>query len=59
MAKRNMTHKQAIRIFARQYAKTAQQLIKDFVEGDRVTLQSSARIMRMFTDIMAGRRNLP
>jgi len=56
MVKEHVTRKQAIRMFAREYAKTAQRVIKAFVEGDKPTLQSSARTLRMFTDIMAGRR---
>lgn len=56
MAKRMLSREQAIKAFAREYAKTAQQLIKSFVEGDKPTLQSSARMLHMFTDIMAGRR---
>lgn len=56
MAKQRVTRQQAIKEFSRAYAKTAQQVIKAFVEGDKETLQTSARMLRMFTDIMAGRR---
>ena len=55
MAKRRVSREEAVKEFARAYAKTAQQLIKAFVEGDKNMLQSSARTLRLFTDIMAGR----
>lgn len=56
MAKRMLSREQAIKEFASAYTRTAQQCLRAFVEGDKSTLHTSARLLRMYTDIMAGRR---